>query len=93
MYSGVVTRVRLTINSPLTNMNKTKVVRADLLDLDFDFEDIFRFGNISGEISVFVTFQFWQNLSFGDISVLVTFQFWRHFSFGDISVWGTFQFW
>ena len=29
--------------------NKTKVIRADLLDFDFDFdfEDIIRFGNIS----------------------------------------------
>ena len=40
-------------------LNKTKVIRADLLDFDFDFdfdfEDIIRFGNIS----VLVTFQFW----------------------------------
>ena len=40
-------------------VNKTKVIRANLLDLafalDFYFEDIFRFGNIS----VLVTFQFW----------------------------------
>ena len=34
--------------------NKTKVISADLLDLDFDFEDIIMFGNIS----VLVTFQF-----------------------------------
>ena len=38
--------------------NKTKVIRADLLDftfdLDFYFEDSFRFGNIS----VLVTFLF-----------------------------------
>ena len=53
--------------------NKTKVIRADLLDfafdLDFYFEDIFRFGNIS----VLVTFQFWWHFSFDDILVLVTF--------------------
>ena len=37
-------------------LDKTKVISADLLDLDFDFEDIiFMFGNIS----VLVTFQFW----------------------------------
>ena len=39
--------------------NKTKVIRANLLefafDLDFNFEDIFRFGNIS----VLLSFQFW----------------------------------
>ena len=36
--------------------NKSKVIRADLLslDLDLDFDDIFRFCNIS----VMVTFQF-----------------------------------
>ena len=34
--------------------NKTKVISADLLDFDFDFEDIIMFGNIS----VLVTFQF-----------------------------------
>ena len=34
--------------------NKTKVISADLLDLDFDFKDIIMFGNIS----VLVTFQF-----------------------------------
>ena len=44
-------------------MNKTKVISADLLDLDFDFEDIIiMFGNIS----VLVTFQFWWNSSSGD---------------------------
>ena len=41
------------------NWNKTKVIRANLLDLDFDldldFEDIFRFC----EISDLVKFQFW----------------------------------
>ena len=41
-----------------TIVNKNKVIRADLLDfafdLDFYFEDIFRFGNIS----VLVTLQF-----------------------------------
>ena len=35
--------------------NKTKVISANLLDLDFDFEDINMFGNTS----VLVTFQFW----------------------------------
>ena len=35
--------------------NKTKVIRADLLDLDLDFEDIIK----SGNISVLITFQFW----------------------------------
>ena len=48
-------------------INKTKVVRADLMgfafDLDFYFEDIFRFG----KISVLVTFQFWLHFSFYDI--------------------------
>ena len=38
-----------------SSYNKTKVISADLLDLDFDFEDIIMFGNIS----VLVTFQFW----------------------------------
>ena len=43
--------------------NKTKVISADLLNLDFDFEDIIiMFGNIS----VLVKFQFWWNSSFGD---------------------------
>ena len=53
--------------------NKTKVFRADLLDLDLylDFEDIIRFGNIS----VLITFQFWWQFSFDDITVLVTIQF------------------
>ena len=53
--------------------------QVDFLDffyLDFNFEYIFRFCNIS----VLVTFQFCNNL------VLVKFQFWSHFSFGDISV-------
>ena len=36
----------------LNEQNKTKVISADLLDLDFDFEDIIMFGNIS----VLVTF-------------------------------------
>ena len=36
--------------------NKTKVISADLLDFDFDLEDIIvMFGNIS----VLVAFQFW----------------------------------
>ena len=37
--------------------NKTKVIRANLsyFDFDLDFEDIIRFGNIS----VFITIQFW----------------------------------
>ena len=35
-------------------LNKTKVISANLLDLDFHFEDIIMFGNIS----VLVTFQF-----------------------------------
>ena len=45
--------------------NKTKVIRADLLDFDLDsnLEDSFRFGNIS----VLVTF------CFDDILVLVIF--------------------
>ena len=37
------------------NKNKTKVISADLLDLDFYFVDIIMFGNIS----VLVTFKFW----------------------------------
>ena len=57
-------------------LNKTKVIRADLLDLnldlDFDFEEIFRFC----DISVFATFQCLGPSSFGDFSVLVTFQLW-----------------
>ena len=66
--------------------NKVKVMRADLLDLDFNFEDILKLGNISvfGNISNLLTFQFWLHLSFSSISVLVTFQFWWHFRFGDI---------
>ena len=41
----------------INNGNKTKVIRADLLDLDLDldFEEIFRFC----DISVLVTYQFW----------------------------------
>ena len=34
--------------------NKTRVISADLLDFDFDFEDIVMLGNIS----VLETFQF-----------------------------------
>ena len=34
---------------------KTKIIRVNLLDFDFDFEDIIRFGNIS----VLVKFQSW----------------------------------
>ena len=41
----------------------TKVISADLLDLDFDFEDIIKVG----DISVLVTFQFWWHISFDDI--------------------------
>ena len=41
------------------NRNKTNVIRADLLDFDFeldvDFEDILGFC----DISVLLTFQFW----------------------------------
>ena len=44
---------------PDKDENKTKVIRADLMDLDFnldlDFEDFFGFCNIS----VMVKFQFW----------------------------------
>ena len=54
---------------PTHYKNKTKVISADLLDLDFDFKDIIMFGNIS----VLVTFQFWWHFSFDKISVLVTF--------------------
>ena len=39
----------------LLSCNKTKVISADLLDLDLDFEDIIMFGNIL----VLVTLQFW----------------------------------
>ena len=44
-------------NRKCTYINKTKVIRAALLDFDlnFDFDDIFKFG----KISVLVTFQFW----------------------------------
>ena len=61
-------------------INKTKVIMADLLDLDLDFyfEAIFfRLCNTS----VNVTFHFCKHFSFGDIlvfstiSLLVTFQF------------------
>ena len=52
--------------------NKTKVISANLLDSDFDFEDIIMFGNIS----VLVTFQFSEQFSFVDISALLIFQFW-----------------
>ena len=51
------TRVHVSVTLR-TFVNKTKVISADLLDfafdLDFYFEDIFRFGNIS----VLVTFHF-----------------------------------
>ena len=55
--------------------NKVKVRRADLLDFDFNFEDIFRLGNISvfGNILNLLTYQFWLHLSFSSISVMVTF--------------------
>jgi hypothetical protein len=39
----------------LKGNNKTKVIRADLRDFYFYFNDIFKFG----KISVLVTFQFW----------------------------------
>ena len=46
-------------------------MQSDLrdLDLDLDFEDLFRCCNIS----VTVTFKFWLKFYFGEISVLVTF--------------------
>ena len=37
-------------------LNKTKVISADLLDFNFDFEDIII---MLGNISVLVNFQFW----------------------------------
>ena len=43
-------------------MNKTKVIRADILDLDLDLY-----------LRKFLDFQYF---SFSNISVLVTFQFW-----------------
>ena len=52
-------RKRLHEKSLTREENNTKVIRANLLDfafaLDFYFEDIFKFDNIS----VLVTFQFW----------------------------------
>ena len=45
--------------------------QADLLDFDLDFEEIFRFC----DISVLVTYQFCGHSSFGDFSVLMIFQF------------------
>ena len=43
----------------LSSINtQNKVNRANLLDFDMDFEDIFRFYDI-WDISVLVTFQFW----------------------------------
>ena len=81
---------------PYLLVNKTKGIRAILLDfafnLDFYFEDIFRFGNISVLVTFkfLVTFQFWWHYSFSDILVLMTFQFWWYFSFYDISVLVTF---
>ena len=52
--------------------NKTKVISADLLDFDFDFEDITMLCNIS----VLVTFQFWCHFSFDKLLVLRTIVFW-----------------
>ena len=69
-------------------MNKTKVISADLLDFDFEFEEIFMFGNIS----ILLTFPYKWHFSFDKILVLVTIHFWWNFSFGDISVLVTFQF-
>ena len=40
-------------------MKKTKVIRADLFDLDFDCGFDFEDGIIFGNISVLMTFQFW----------------------------------
>ena len=60
--------------------NKTKVIYADLLDLDcdldLDFKDIFRLCDISVLVAFFSLY-----FSFGDISVLVTLQIWWYFSF------------
>ena len=42
-------------NPVVFSTNKTKVISANLLDFDLDFEDIIRFGHIS----ILVTFQFW----------------------------------
>ena len=58
-------------------LNFLEVMRADLLeskldfafDLDFHFEDIFKFDNVS----VLVTFHFQCHFSFGYILILVTF--------------------
>ena len=47
-------RSNITLND-IGKQNKTKVIHANILYLYFDFEDIIMFGNIS----VFVTFQFW----------------------------------
>ena len=51
-------------------INKTKVIRADLLDFAIDLDLYFEgFGNFL----VVVTFQFWLHFSFDDVSVLMTF--------------------
>jgi hypothetical protein len=50
--------LRLSLNIVL---NKTKVIRADLLDfdLDFDLRTLLDLVHVLGNISVLVTFQFW----------------------------------
>ena len=50
--------LRLSLNIVL---NKTKVIRADLLDfdLDFDLRTLLDLVHVHGNISVLVTFQFW----------------------------------
>ena len=85
-----------------TNIYESKAIaiRADLMDFDFNFDENFRFG----DISVLVTFPILWHFRFGVISVLVTFlhlhlhfciafQYWWHFSFWKISTLMTFQFW
>ena len=56
MAEDVRIRMLNIVHKVKTKMNKTKVISADLLGLnfDFDFEGIFRFCNIS----IMVTFQF-----------------------------------
>ena len=53
--SSNVSNVGSNVSNASSIVNKTKVVSADLLGFDFDFEDIFMFGNIS----VLLTFQYW----------------------------------
>ena len=52
-----------------TIQNKTKLIRADLLDLDLDLDLDFE------DPLDFVIFYVWYHFSFGNIAVLVTFQF------------------